>query len=105
MGIVTASDQSPIFTMIDPWLHDLKDGERVLVLAYGASNSGKTYTIQGTPEDRGLIFPIISKYLNQNDAKIQISFLEIYQETMKDLVTGDQVTLSCFENGSYKGLS
>ena len=34
---------------------ELLEGTNCLLFTYGVTNSGKTYTIQGTPEDGGLL--------------------------------------------------
>ncbi|XP_031556529.1 kinesin-like protein KIF20B [Actinia tenebrosa] len=36
-------------------LKDFMDGQNCLVFTYGITNSGKTYTIQGTPKDGGIL--------------------------------------------------
>lgn len=75
-------------------------GYNVCVFAYGQTGSGKTYTMMGSEEeDRGLI-PRICKALfdkmNASTAKqsgstfrTEVSYLEIYNERVKDLLQRD----------------
>ncbi|KFV57169.1 Kinesin-like KIF3B, partial [Tyto alba] len=69
------------------------------VLAYGQTGTGKTYTMQGAwaePEKRGIIpisfehiFTHISRSQNQQYL-VRASYLEIYQEEIRDLLAKDQ---------------
>uniref|UniRef100_A0A8B9UHA9 Kinesin-like protein n=1 Tax=Anas zonorhyncha TaxID=75864 RepID=A0A8B9UHA9_9AVES len=68
------------------------------VLAYGQTGTGKTYTMQGSwaePEKRGVIpsafehiFTHISRSQNQQYL-VRASYLEIYQEEIRDLLAKD----------------
>lgn len=58
-----------------PLIEDVLNGENALLFAYGVTNSGKTYSIQGTRNDSGIlprsldvIFNSIKQY--QNDSKV-----------------------------------
>ncbi|KAH8554967.1 kinesin motor domain-containing protein [Umbelopsis sp. PMI_123] len=59
-----------------PLVQDVLNGENALLFAYGVTNSGKTYSIQGTKQDSGIlprsldvIFNSIKQY--QNDSKLK----------------------------------
>ena len=69
------------------------EGYNSTVFAYGATGCGKTYTISGTPEQPGVIFQAIQDLFNkieqlkdEQEFKISISFLEIYNERIRDLL-------------------
>ena len=73
------------------------------IFAYGQTGSGKTFTISGSPNNftyRGIIPRAITRLFNEIsnkpefDFNIQISYLEIYNEIMFDLLP---------ENGSFIG--
>ncbi|ORX83534.1 kinesin-domain-containing protein [Anaeromyces robustus] len=78
-----------------PILKSLIDGYNGTILAYGQTGAGKTYTMTGTTENyvhRGLIPRMISQLYKEIANKTQmaitvrISYLEIYNEQMVDLL-------------------
>ncbi|XP_074037348.1 kinesin-like protein 98A isoform X2 [Leptinotarsa decemlineata] len=79
------------------------EGYNACVFAYGQTGSGKTFTMMGSPENPGLI-PRICKALFEKMSvnskrgtthRVQVSYLEIYQERVADLLRGR-------DNGSLK---
>ncbi|XP_050295479.1 kinesin-like protein Klp98A [Anthonomus grandis grandis] len=70
------------------------EGYNACVFAYGQTGSGKTFTMMGSPDNQGLI-PRICKALfdrmTENSKRgtthrVQVSYLEIYQERVADLL-------------------
>lgn len=71
------------------------DGYHTCIFAYGQTGSGKSYTMMGTPFEPGLIprtcrglFERID--MEENSAityKVHVSYFEIYNEHVKDLLT------------------
>ena len=66
---------------------------QVCIFAYGQTGSGKTHTMEGPPDDRGVNFRAIEAVLqsaNKRDSgmlyKLELSMLEIYNETIRDLL-------------------
>ena len=70
----------------------LLDGFNCTVFAYGATGSGKTFSMAGTPEQPGImsrsvehIFQSIQTQTGRK-AKLRMSYLEIYNENIRDLL-------------------
>ncbi|XP_077466910.1 kinesin-like protein KIF3B [Stigmatopora argus] len=82
-----------------PLVDSVLQGFNGTIFAYGQTGTGKTYTMEGTkndPEKRGVIpnsfdhiFTHISRSQNQQYL-VRASYLEIYQEEIRDLLSKDQ---------------
>lgn len=69
-------------------------GYNASVFAYGATGAGKTYTMLGTEENPGImmlsideLFNSIEDYSRERDYKIKVSYVEVYNENIRDLLT------------------
>ncbi|TPX18505.1 uncharacterized protein E0L32_011618 [Thyridium curvatum] len=76
-----------------PLLDSVLDGYNATVFAYGATGCGKTHTITGTSQQPGIIFltmqELFEKIAERSDEKVtelSLSYLEIYNETIRDLL-------------------
>ncbi|CEP23379.1 KIP3 [Cyberlindnera jadinii] len=86
-----------------PLLDSVLDGFNATVFAYGATGCGKTHTISGTMDQPGIIFLTMKELFERieelKDTKhidVSLSYLEIYNETIRDLMepnTGKLLTL------------
>ena len=88
------STQVDIFdTSVEPLLNRFMQGESCVLFAYGMTNAGKTYTIQGTPQNPGLLPRLVSQLFERMEKEkqikwdLQVSMLEIYQEKIFDLLS------------------
>ncbi|XP_058091957.1 kinesin-like protein KIN-14D [Magnolia sinica] len=92
------ASQEEVFVEISQLVQSALDGYKVCIFAYGQTGSGKTYTMMGRPEDpeqKGLIprsleqiFQTSQSLLSQGwSYKMQASMLEIYNETVRDLLS------------------
>lgn len=86
-------DQAEFFQEIQPLMESLVDGFNVTIFAYGPTGSGKTYTMEGPPNSKGVFSRSIHELFRLMDSfdayykfKVQISMLEIYNEQIKDLL-------------------
>lgn len=93
-----AASQEDVFVEISQLVQSALDGYKVCIFAYGQTGSGKTYTMMGKPEateQKGLIprsleqiFQISQTLQTQGwKYKMQASMLEIYNETIRDLLS------------------
>lgn len=76
-----------------PLLTSVLDGFNTTIFAYGATGCGKTHTILGGSRNPGVIYLLVSELYRRIDdtrdtmiADINVLFLEIYNETIKDLL-------------------
>ncbi|KAG7235908.1 hypothetical protein INR49_001888, partial [Caranx melampygus] len=82
-----------VFAGTLPVITSCVDGYNVCILAYGQTGSGKTYTMMGTKENPGVNIRSIRELLRICADKekvsytLKISMLEIYNDTLNDLLT------------------
>lgn len=84
------SIQADVFDQsVNPLLGRFFHGENALLFAYGMTNAGKTYTIQGPPQDPGILPRLVNAIMTKMGPKstVQMSMLEIYQEKIYDLLS------------------
>ncbi|KAG8637066.1 kinesin-like protein KIN-14N isoform X2 [Manihot esculenta] len=104
------ASQEDVFVEISQLVQSALDGYKVCIFAYGQTGSGKTYTMMGKPghpEQKGLIprsleqiFQTRQSLLSQGwKYEMQVSMLEIYNETIRDLLSTNRDS-SRTENGT-----
>lgn len=99
------STQEQLFREIAPGIDSVLNGYNCTVFAYGQTGAGKTHTMMGTPNDPGIIPRIARDLLRRldNDAETQqwsvtMSYLEIYNEKVNDLLDARSVDLPVRED-------
>ncbi|PON38572.1 Kinesin-like protein [Parasponia andersonii] len=74
---------------VSPLIPDLFQGCNATVFAYGATGSGKTYTMQGSDEQPGLMPLAMSTILSmcqKTGTKAEISYYQVYLDRCYDLL-------------------
>ena len=74
-------------------VNDAMRGYHGAIVAYGQTATGKTHTMQGTPTSPGLIPLAIEEAFNhiagasqEREYALRVSYLEVYNETIRDLL-------------------
>ena len=69
------------------------DGYNVCIFAYGQTGTGKTFTMEGTEEARGVnyrtleeLFRVIRERQGMFKYDLTVSVLEVYNEQIRDLL-------------------
>lgn len=99
-----ASQQEIYNKTTKPLLENIIEGFNATVFAYGATGSGKTYTMLGNNQnERGImprsvsdLFKLLQKQKNK-EFRIQVSYVEIYNEEIRDLL-GNREELKLHED-------
>jgi kinesin family protein C1 len=100
-----------VFIEISQLVQSALDGYKVCIFAYGQTGSGKTYTMMGNPElddQKGMIPRSLEQIFQASQTlnsqgwkyKMQASMLEIYNETIRDLLAANRMAAQ--DGGSSK---
>jgi kinesin family protein C1 len=105
------SKQEEIFTEIAQLVQSALDGYNVCIFAYGQTGSGKTYTMEGGEDEEtmGMIPRAVKQiFIASEEFKkkgwiydIDCQFLEIYNETIRDLLGNDETQKHEIKHLSY----
>ncbi|PON69510.1 Kinesin-like protein [Trema orientale] len=84
--------QGEVFVEVEPILRSALDGHNVSVLAYGQTGTGKTFTMDGTNEQPGIIPRALKELFRQASSEgetltFSMSMLEVYMGSLRDLLT------------------
>ncbi|KAF6288284.1 kinesin family member C3 [Rhinolophus ferrumequinum] len=82
-----------VFQEVQALITSCIDGFNVCIFAYGQTGAGKTYTMEGTPENPGinqralqLLFSEVQEKASDWEYTITVSVAEIYNEVLRDLL-------------------
>ncbi|CAN4111141.1 unnamed protein product [Withania somnifera] len=85
--------QEVVFAQTMPIVTSVLDGYNVCIFAYGQTGTGKTFTMEGTPENSGVNYRTLEKLFSLSSERSSImkyelfvSMLEVYNEKIKDLL-------------------
>ncbi|XP_055692337.1 protein claret segregational-like [Lutzomyia longipalpis] len=88
------TSQSDVFENVTPLIQSALDGYNVCIFTYKQTGSGKTFTMEGTEGELGviprtidLLFDSVKNYKRiTREYEIRATFLEIYNEVLYDLL-------------------
>ncbi|KAI8900483.1 P-loop containing nucleoside triphosphate hydrolase protein [Globomyces pollinis-pini] len=100
------SDNNILYTTaVELAVKDAMEGLNATVFAYGQTASGKTFSMMGSEQQPGIIPQAVDDVFNyiksQSDDKeflLRVSYMEIYNEKIKDLLDPEQKDLKIHEN-------
>ena len=82
-----------MFADASPMATSVLDGFNVCIFAYGQTGTGKTFTMEGTEQNRGVnyrtleqLFKIVKERGDTFSYDISVSVLEVYNEQIRDLL-------------------
>ncbi|KAH9712653.1 kinesin-like protein KIN-14R [Citrus sinensis] len=85
--------QVDVFADASPLVISVLDGYNVCIFAYGQTGTGKTFTMEGTEQSRGVnyrtleqLFEIAKERSETFTYNISVSVLEVYNEQIRDLL-------------------
>lgn len=85
--------QEAVFAQTKPIVTSVLDGYNVCIFAYGQTGTGKTFTMEGNPENRGVnyrtleeLFAISKERSNILRYELYVSMVEVYNEKIRDLL-------------------
>ncbi|KAA8546680.1 hypothetical protein F0562_003089 [Nyssa sinensis] len=86
-------DQVDVFMDASAMVISVLDGYNVCIFAYGQTGTGKTFTMEGTEQNRGVnyrtleeLFRISKERSETFSYNISVSVLEVYNEQIRDLL-------------------
>ncbi|XP_070542706.1 uncharacterized protein [Ptychodera flava] len=88
-----------------PIVDGAMDGYNGTIFAYGQTSSGKTYTMQGSDSNPGIILRAVSRIFENiektpgREFLLRISYAELYNEELRDLLSNERKTLTIREDG------
>ncbi|XP_028770902.1 kinesin-like protein KIN-14S isoform X2 [Neltuma alba] len=94
-------NQEAVFAQTRPIVTSVLDGFNVCIFAYGQTGTGKTFTMEGTPENRGVNYRTLDELFRISEERrsvmkyeLVVSMLEVYNEKIRDLLAenSDQPT-------------
>ena len=99
-----ASTQAELYEEVSPAIASVLSGQYVCVMAYGQTGAGKTYTMQGSATEAGIVHLAVDELLrearslseerairgDQLEVGFEASLLEIYNEKVLDLMAEDR---------------
>ncbi|XP_047526944.1 kinesin-like protein KIF18A isoform X1 [Vanessa atalanta] len=103
-----ASNQDVFETTTKDMLTSLMEGYNCSVFVYGATGAGKTFTMIGNKEHPGItyltmehLFYTINSFEKEREFDIGVSYIEVYNESVYDLLKPSNTPLQLREDSKY----
>ncbi|CAN6455429.1 unnamed protein product [Victoria cruziana] len=87
------ASQAEVFEETAPFAASVLDGYNVCIFAYGQTGTGKTFTMEGTEEHRGVNYRTLDELFREIGERkgllryeLSVSVLEVYNEHIRDLL-------------------
>lgn len=116
-----ATQNQDVFSQfVEPLLAKAFSGYNVCVLTYGQTSSGKTHTMKGSSADPGMVPRTLnwimknldaikdaadSAHSTSNTISAKVSYVEIYNETVNDLLQHGNNNLELVADSQSKGIT
>ncbi|KAF7829264.1 kinesin-like protein KIN-14R [Senna tora] len=91
-------DQVDVYSDASSMVISVLDGYNVCIFAYGQTGTGKTFTMEGTEQNRGVnyrtlehLFEIAKERSETFTYDISVSVLEVYNEQIRDLLASGPI--------------
>lgn len=102
-----SSNQAEVYKAVaKPLIENVITGYNATVFAYGATGAGKTFTMLGTDREPGIMARALNDLFFEMDKtkedmkyKVSMSYLEIYNEMIRDLLNPSSGFLELREDG------
>ncbi|KAH8507322.1 hypothetical protein H0E87_009732, partial [Populus deltoides] len=86
-------NQEAVFAQTKPIVASVLDGYNVCIFAYGQTGTGKTFTMEGSPENRGVNYRTLDELFRVSQERsgimrygLFVSMMEVYNEKIRDLL-------------------
>ena len=93
MRVLFYYDAEAVFSQTKPIATSVLDGFNVCIFAYGQTGTGKTFTMEGTPEERGVNYRTLEELFRISEERkgvmkyeLNVCMLEVYNEKIRDLL-------------------
>ncbi|XP_063463078.1 kinesin-like protein KIFC2 isoform X1 [Pan paniscus] len=84
------ASQEEVFRELEPAVLSCLRGYSVCIFTYGQTGTGKTYSMEGPPEDPGIVPRALQSLFREMGAgrqhRVTLSMVEIYNEAVRDLL-------------------
>ncbi|XP_043709890.1 kinesin-like protein KIN-14U [Telopea speciosissima] len=86
------ASQEDVFVEVEPIIRSALDGHNVCILAYGQTGTGKTFTMEGSNDQLGIVPRALEELFRQASQDSSASFnfsmsmLEVYMGSLRDLL-------------------